>query len=197
MKYLQSLALTGLCVVLGGCAGAPVALNYAPSSTMTVKGVEKVGDFDYVPAKNGKVKPNEIHNTAAGHVLFEKPIAEYFHNALFVESRFVGIDTGGAYPLVHGSIDEFLIDDLGFSIDWTLSVTYILDNADGSTCYRKQQTHSRHTNKFIEGAGFAILNEVMKSNIELLFKDPEFVACIAPSRTVVTPSTGSDTPAAH
>ncbi|KAF1006324.1 MAG: hypothetical protein GAK28_02635 [Luteibacter sp.] len=196
MKYLQRLALAGLCVVLGGCA-APLALNYAPSSTMTVKGVEKVGDFEYMPAKNGKVTPNEIHNTAAGHVYFEKPIAEYFHNALFVESRFVGIDTGGTYPLLHGSIDEFLIDDLGFSIDWTLNVTYVLDNADGSVCYHKQQKHSRHTSKFTPGAGFAILNEVMKSNIELLFKDPEFVACIAPTHAIVTPSTGSDSAASQ
>lgn len=172
------MALLGGCIVLGGCAG-PIVLNYAPSSTLSVKGAEKVGTFDYAPAKGGKIKPNQIRNTAMGNILVEKPIHEYFEKAMFTESRFVGIDVSSGGPIVHGTIDEFLIDDLGYSVDWTLNVTYVVDGADGKPCFRSQKKLARHTAKFANV--FGTLNEVVKDNIELLFKDQAFVACIAPA----------------
>lgn len=174
MKFLKA-ALMGGCVALAGCAG-PIVLNYAPSSTMAVKGTEKVGTFDYAPAKSGRVKANQIRNTAIGNIFVEKPIPDYFERAVFTESRFVGIDTAGSHPVVHGTIDEFLIDDLGYSVDWTLNVTYVVDAADGSTCFKEQKKLAKHTAKFANV--FGTLNEVVKDNIELLFKDPAFVSCI-------------------
>lgn len=171
------MALMGGCLALSGCAG-PVVLNYSPSSTMSVKGTEKVGAFDYAPAKGGKIKPNQIRNTAAGNIFFEKPIHDYFEKAMFIESRFVGIEVGENGPVVHGTIDEFLIDDLGYSVDWTLNVTYVVDKNDGSTCFKSQKKLARNTNKFANA--FGTLNEIVKDNIELLFKDPAFVTCITP-----------------
>lgn len=169
------------CIALTGCSSAPVVLNYAPSSTMSVKGAQKVGQFDYVPARNGKIKPNQIRNTAVGNVEFEKSIDQYFQQAVFTESRFVGITADADKPLLHGSINDFLIDDLGFSIDWSLDVTYVVDAADGGKpCYDQKKTVNKHTSKFINP--FGTLNEVMKLNIEELFKDPAFVACIAPAK---------------
>lgn len=170
------MALLGGCLVLGGCAG-PVVLNYAPSSTMTVKGAEKVGSFSYAPAAGGKVKPNQVRNTAVGNIYFEKPIHEYFEKAVLVESRFVGIDVSGSGPLVHGTINEFLIDDLGYSVDWTLNVTYIVDGTNGKACFESQKKLARNTNKFANI--FGTLNEIVKDNIELLFKDPAFASCIS------------------
>lgn len=172
-------ALLGFtCVALTGCSSAPVVLNYAPSSTMSVSGSEKVGTFDYTPAKNGKIKPNQIRNTAMGNVILEKNIHEYFETALYTESRAVGIDVHNVKPVVHGTINDFLIDDLGYSIDWTLDVTYVVD-APGSdkACYSQTKKTQKHTAKFTNP--FGTLNEVMKLNIEELFKDPAYRACIA------------------
>jgi hypothetical protein len=185
MNFYKATLLGG-CIALGGCAG-PVVLNYAPSSTMTVKGAEKVGSFDYAPARSGKVKPNQIRNTAVGNVFLEKPIGEYFEKAVFTESRFVGIDVGGSQPVVHGTIDEFLIDDLGYSIDWTLNVTYTVDVAGSAKpCFSAQKKLARHTAKFANV--FGTLNEVMKDNIELLFKDPAFVSCVSSSAIASAPA---------
>lgn len=175
MKWVAAVAVFGL----AGCSTAPVVLNYAPSSTMTVKGSDQVGAFDYAPAHAGKIKPNQIRNTAIGNVMLDKTVDKYFEQALFTESRFVGIAVNGGGPVVHGVINDFLIDDLGYSIDWTLDVTYVVDGQVGAACYTQTKTTNKHTAKFANP--FGTLNEVMKQNIEALFSDPAFVSCIKPA----------------
>ena len=163
-------------LALAGCSSAPIVLNYAPSSTMSVKGGETVGGFDYLPAANGKVKTNQIRNTAIGNFYLDKNVGDYFKQAFFTESRFVGINVSSG-PNVHGKINEFLIDDLGYSVDWTLAVSYVVDGAaGGEPCYTQTKSTKRHTAKFANA--FGTLNEVMKQNIEEVFKDPAFVKCI-------------------
>lgn len=154
---------------------------------MTVRGDEQVGSFRYLAAENGKVKPNQIRNTAIGNIMPEKNIAEYFKTALFDESRFVGVKMGTG-PIVKGQINDVLIDDPGYSIDWTLDVGYQVLAADSSTpCYSDTKVLKKHTAKFANA--FGTLNEVMKENIEKLFEDPAFVRCITPAQTaaVCTP----------
>lgn len=175
MKVLRFLVPAAV-LALAGCSHAPIVLNYAPSSTMTVKGSETVGSFDYLPSASGKVKPNQIRNTAIGNFYLDKNVGDYFKQAFFTESRFVGISVSGGAG-VHGKINEFLIDDLGYSVDWTLNVSYVVDNPEGSdSCYAKEKSTKRHTAKFANA--FGTLNEVMKENIEEVFKDPAFVKCI-------------------
>jgi uncharacterized lipoprotein len=178
MKKSASALLGLACLVMTGCSTAPVVLNYSPSSTMSVSGTEKVGTFDYTPAKGGKIKPNQIRNTAMGNIILEKNIHEYFETALYTESRAVGIDVRGARPEVHGTINDFLVDDLGYSVDWTLDVSYVVDvPGSDKVCYSQTKKTQKHTAKFVNA--FGTLNEVMKLNIEELFKDPAYQACIA------------------
>jgi uncharacterized lipoprotein len=175
MKMSRLLPVLAL-LVLQGCSTAPMVLNYAPSSTMSVKGSEEVGGFEYLPGEGGKVKPNQIRNTAIGNFYLDKNVGEYFKQAFFTESRFVGIDVSSG-PKVHGKIKEFLIDDLGYSVDWTLDVSYVVDNSSGGEpCYSQEKSIKRHTAKFANA--FGTLNEVMKQNIESVFNDPAFVKCI-------------------
>ncbi len=169
MKLLSILALV---LTLGACTTAPLTLNYAPSSTKTVEGEMKVGDFRYVPGEGENVKPNQIRNTAIGSAIFEKNIDEYIETALFTESRFVGIKLKDTAKEITGSVNEFLIDDLGFTVDWTLQIRYVI-----SGCYDKVHTLTKKTDKF--GNVFGTLNEVIKLNIEMLFSDSKFKACIA------------------
>lgn len=175
MKLFR-LLMPAAALALVGCAPAPIVLNYAPSSTMTVKGNETVGEFAYLPGASGKVKMNQIRNTAIGNFYLDKNVGDYFKQAFFTESRFVGITTS-AGPSVHGEINEFLIDDLGYSVDWTLDVAYVVDgSAAGAPCYTQTKSTKRHTAKFANA--FGTLNEVMKENVEQVFKDPAFVKCI-------------------
>ncbi|ACS79570.1 hypothetical protein [Maridesulfovibrio salexigens] len=163
---------------LVGCSSKPIVLDYSPSSTMTVDGNFKVGDFSYLPAENDHaIKPNQIKNTALGSILFEKNIDKYFEDALFTEARFVGVDMKKNENVVSGEIKEFLIDDIGFSVDWRLDVNYVVQKQDGlGQCYNKSHLVTKSTSKFANA--FGTIREIIKLNIEQLFADPEFVKCI-------------------
>lgn len=82
IKLFSILAILAL---VSGCSTAPLTINYAPSSTKTVEGNMKVGDFRYIPGEGEKVKHNQIRNTALGSIFFEKNIDEYIETAVFTE----------------------------------------------------------------------------------------------------------------
>ena len=175
---IKVLIILVLAVLLNGCSTAPITVNYAPSSTMTLEGELKVGDFRYLPGEiNKDIQPNQIRNTALGSVILEKNIDVYFETAMFTESRFVGIKVKESDTVVSGEIIEFLIDDLGYSIDWALEVKYIVKTEKGTECYNKTHRLDKHTAKFINV--FGTLNEVMKLNIEMAFTDTDFASCVA------------------
>jgi len=146
---------------------------------MSLHGSETVGNFVYVPAQQGKLKDNQIQNTAIGSILLDTTIAKFFAQSLLLESRFVGININGGGPSVHGQINQFLADDLGYHVDWVLDVTYIVDSANGSgQCYQSEKVLKTRTAKFFNVNG--VIDQVIRLNIEKLFKDPAFVACIKP-----------------
>ena len=169
---LKLLAVFTLVILTAGCTAPPLTLNYAPTSTMTVEGEMHVGDFRYIPGETETIKPNQIKNTAMGSIIFEKNIDQYIETAVFTESRFVGIKLQDSATQVTGEINEFLIDDLGFSVDWTLDIRYMVDG-----CYDKTHRIEKTTGKFVNV--FGSLNEVIKLNIEMLFEDPQFKSCIS------------------
>jgi len=164
-----SLAVISL---LTGCVMTnPV--NYAPSSVLSASGHVSVSDFAYLPALQGKVKPNQIRNTAIGSALFDQNISTLFRDAVFKELRFVGVNIDDQARVLTGEIEEFLIDDIGFKIDWTVRVTYTVS---GPGHYKSTKEFKRRTSKFTDPPG--VLNETIKLSIEELIKDPEFIAAI-------------------
>lgn len=175
MNFRVIASVLTLGFALSGCA-EKIPIDYSPSSTMTVNGTVKVGAFKYLPAITGKMKPNQIHNTAMGNVLLDKDVDTYFHNAVFTELRFVGIKVGAGDKTVSGEIKEFLIDDLGYSVDWTVDVHYMVSDPGGANSYDRDIMTKNHTSKFINPIG--ALNQQIKANIEELLKDADFVKAI-------------------
>lgn len=175
MKKLILSGLTALVVLtLTGCVST-LPVNYAPSSTLSASGSVAVVPFTYAPAKSGKVEANQIRNTAMGNIHFEQNVDIIFRDAVFKELRFVGVKVDDPNRKLSGEIQEFLIDDLGYHVDWTLTVKYHVSAADG-TAYEATKTIKRKTAKFANV--FGALNETIKMNIEELIKDPAFVAAI-------------------
>lgn len=168
-----SLVLTAF-ISLSGCV-ATLPVNYAPSSTMSVSGTISVADFSYSPAENGRVKPNQIRNTAIGNMYFDQNIDLLVRDAVFKELRFVGIKVNGEDNKLTGEIEEFLIDDLGYSVDWTLRIRYVAKGVDG-VLYESTKETKRKTGKFANL--FGALNETIKLNVEELLKDSEFISVI-------------------
>jgi hypothetical protein len=175
MKYTMIAAVAALAVALSGCTGT-VPVDYSPSSTLSASGTLQVGDFRYLPSINGKYKPNEVHNTAMGQILFDKNVDTFIHNAVFLELRQVGIKVGAGDKKLTGDIKEFLIDDLGYSVDWTVDIEYFIKDASGKTIYDSDKVTKNRTAKFANA--FVAMNIQIKENIEALIKDPDFIKAI-------------------
>ena len=94
--------------------------------------------------------------------------------------RFVGIKVDDKTREVGGEVIDFLIDDLGFNVDWQLKVRYVVkDSQSGTILYDANKETQRRTAKLINV--FAGLNETIKSNIDELFKDESFMNAIKPA----------------
>ena len=175
MKTIKAAAIAVTGLMLAGCT-ATIPIEYTPSSTLSAAGAVKVGDFAYEPALRGKMKPNQIHNTAMGTVLLDKNIDLFYRNAVFTELRFVGVKVGTGDKNLTGDIKDFLIDDLGYSVDWSIDVDYKITDASGATIYESDKATKSHTAKFANALG--ALQQQMKFNIEALINDPDFIKAI-------------------
>ena len=175
MKIGIAAVLAVAALALGGCVDT-IPIEYAPSSTLSAAGTVKVGDFNYLPTTQGKMKPNQIHNTALGNVLLDKNIDVFFRNAVFTELRFVGVKVGDGDKTLTGDIREFLIDDLGYSVDWTIDVDYKVTDTGGKVIYESDKSAKNRTSKFSNALG--ALTQQMKLNIESLIQDPGFIKAI-------------------
>lgn len=178
--FARILASALLASTLVGCASAPIPINYAPSSVKSANGSLSVSDFRYLPSEPSTTKPippNLIRNTAMGEVLIDRDVKTLVRDAVFSELRFVGIKTNDPKKVLSGEIEEFLIDDLGYSVDWTLRIKYVV--ADASTqqvLFESVKNTQRKTAKFANA--FGALNETIKLNVESLLDDPAFTAAI-------------------
>lgn len=165
---------------LSGCANAPVPVNYAPSSVKTATGALSVSDFKYLPAEPTAAKPipsNLIRNTAMGEVKIDRDVKVLVRDAVFSELRFVGVKTNDQSKVLSGEIEEFLIDDLGYSVDWTLRIKYFITDATSKkVVFESVKNTQRKTAKFANP--FGALNETIKLNVESLMDDADFIKTI-------------------
>ena len=173
-------SIAAVVISLAGCASPPIPVNYAPSSVKSATGSLSVSDFNYLPstsASGKRVAPNQISNTAMGEIKIDRNVNVFVRDAVFSELRFVGIKTNDTSRVLSGDIEEFLIDDLGYSIDWTLRIKYtVIDKKSGNLIYQSVKTTKRNTAKFANP--FGALNEHIKLNVEQLIEDPEFLNSI-------------------
>lgn len=166
---------------LAGC-GTPTGLtiDYAPSSTKTAQGSLAVGEFTYsaVDPKTSKpMPPDVIRNTAMGEIKLDRDVSKFIRDAVFVELRFVGINTSSSGKVLTGDIQDFFIDDLGYSIDWTYKVNYtVKEETSGNIVYAAVKNIQRKTNKF--GNALGVLKENIKMSVEELIEDPDFLKSI-------------------
>jgi len=181
-RCLASAALTLGLITVGCSSPQALPVNYAPSSVMTATGTVSVTDFTYLPsevAPPGKtvVATNQIRNTAMGDIKIDRDVKVFVRDAIFSELRLVGIKTTENSRVLKGEIEEFLIDDLGYNVDWTLRINYtITESATKKELYSSVKNIQRRTAKFANV--FGALNETIKLNAEELLKDPLFIKAI-------------------
>lgn len=110
---------------LSGCATPKIALEYRPSTTQELSGQVSVNTFTYYP-KEG-VKQDQIPNTAlGGGIYLTEPIGEFITNAVRRELRQSGISLKEGNCYLSGEINQVLLDDLGFTVNYVSDIRYIL-----------------------------------------------------------------------
>lgn len=174
---LKYISLIIIIVSIAGCATPPIAMNYAPSSLLKTNGNLNITKFTYKPFLDKKVEENEIKTTTIGYFKIESSIAEFVSNATKLEFKFMGTElSSNSTNTLKGEILDFLFDDLGFSVDTTLVINYVLSTND-RICFQKEIKTKKTAAKFVNPTG--LVSEVIKNNIETLAQEPIFSKCLA------------------
>lgn len=81
MKIRNCLCIaTALSVLFCSC-GATLPSVYSAKNSVKYKGHADVGQFTYLPAERGKLKPNQIKNKTLGIFYFENNVADMARRA--------------------------------------------------------------------------------------------------------------------
>lgn len=178
-RSFAALCVAAAAIGMVGCANPGLTVNYSPSSVKSAQGSLDVGEFKYSAVdKSAKpMPPKQIRNTAMGEIVLDREVAKFVRDGVFAELRFVGIKMVPEAKQLTGDVQEFVIDDLGYSIDWTFRIKYDLtDKATGKVVYSSTKLIQRKTDKF--GNPLGALNETIKLSVEQLLDDAAFVKAI-------------------
>lgn len=107
-RPLSHIDLLLLAVICSGST-TPLAVNYAPSSALTADGQINLGAFHYQPATAGRLRPNQIENTAWQKVILGMDIAVLFREAVIKEFRFAGLHETTAAATLSADIITFRV----------------------------------------------------------------------------------------
>ena len=126
-RGVRLLAILMASLLFQGCAEGLIPVNYSPRSVKSASGALSVAEFKYLPSEPTAKDPipsNLIMNTAMGEVTIDRDVKTFVRNAIFAELRFVGVRMNDKSKVLTGDIEEFMMDDLKFSTDWTLCIHY-------------------------------------------------------------------------
>lgn len=124
---MKKLLLTGLaCIVLIGCSSTLIIPSYFPKNYTNFPGKAVTGNFLYEPFMKGKVKSNQIQNTAVGEILLSSDVSNIVKIGTELELKKTGITFDNANLKLIGIIKEFKLDDLGVGVDFTYIINYKL-----------------------------------------------------------------------
>ena len=159
--------------LLNACAGT-VPTEYNSQSYMKIQNKELIiGDFSYQPFEQGKVKSNQIANTAIGSMFIGEDVAEYFKRATGIELTSSGVKIKEKdADFLTGKVIEFEADDLGYSVDWKFTAEYLMKNGDNVIIDKTYSAKERKTGKF--GLPFdytSVINLLMLDVIEQFMND--------------------------
>lgn len=187
MKKALFLALMVMVVsLMTGCAATLPTNSYTPQNIVRVEGSIAVENFHYLPAEQGKVKANQIENTAVGSMYISSDVSEFVRRATALELEKSGIVLNEACPIaLSGEIIEFKADDFGYSIDWTLRLRYIIKNkATNEILYDKIiSPEKKKTGKFGLPSDYAnTLGNIVLSAYDIFITDKKVKELLSRSK---------------
>ena len=177
-RLLVLLFLTTLTAMLTGCAVTLPTNAYTPQNFVRTQGEVGMGEFDYAPYVEGKIKnANQIQSTAAGQIFISTNVADFVKRgtALELEKSGVVLDDASLIQLC-ATIIEFKADDLGYSVHWHYSIQYrIIQKGDNIILFSKTFTPQfKKTGKFGLPMDYAnTVGEMILSGYDMFIRDPD------------------------
>lgn len=171
-----------VCTAVGlGCSGTLPVQQYTPTTLVRVDGQFVVGAFSYLPEKEGKVKSNQVQNTAVGSIYVPDDVAEMVRTATALELERAGIElkASGA-PLLEGEVVELKAGDWGYAIQWNYTIRYRITSHQTGEIY--EPTYSvgpRKTGKFGHAADYgSLVNELIRDGVNQLLADQKAISLL-------------------
>lgn len=179
MKCLPKFVVLGVATVgflaLAGCSGT-IPVNYTPHNIVRYQGDVDVGQFSYAPAKAGKVKTNQVANTAVGSIYLPTNVSDLVRRATAAELEKTGFKLDTSSPLrLTGTILNFEADDLGYSVDWSYAIRYVITNVlNGKQLLSKKYSADPvKTGKFGQASDYSSsINNLILSAYTKFIRDP-------------------------
>ena len=153
-----------------------VPASYTPQSFTEIGGGRvSIGEFSYAPMEGGAVAPNQLQNTAVWTIYIGTDVADFVRCATALELGRSGLRVSkDADYRVDGVVEELKLDDLGYSVDWTYRVRYILERSsdDATIIDAVYSVGPTRTGKFGLPSDYSpSLNELVLEGIENFMED--------------------------
>lgn len=170
-----SLPVIVLCL-LSACTQV-IEAPYTPASVPNLPGKTAAGTFSYHPAEG--IGENQISfGIERTRLLLDRPVAQYLQEAATAELTQAGAyDPNGSCAL-DGEAHRFHLDNSGFTVKYSLDVTYALRTGKDASAYRKTISTVHSTPNPFRGYGSNVAAAVGK-NFSALLADPELTQALA------------------
>jgi len=123
----KSLFILFILFFVSACSTS-IPINYIPAPIIRGNSEISVGNVNYIPAMNGKVKENEMQKAtgAIGAIYTTAPIAEIVKTSFQKELLSAGFSIEDAAKLnIDINVDRFLYDWIGFvEVDFYIDMTF-------------------------------------------------------------------------
>jgi len=163
------------CIALLTSACSLFAARLAPVSGSQTQGtlaIAPASEFVYVPARDGRITPDRIANTATTSILLKRNIDVSVRDAVASAWRNAGVRvTSDARLVLSARIEALSADDARSPAMWTLTMRYVITNAaTRETVYASTRTVHTYKPKFTNNA--QALADIVTLSVETLTADP-------------------------
>jgi hypothetical protein len=84
-----------------------------------------VGTFRYLQYEEGKVKENQVENTAATPIFLKQSVAEIVTEEIVSELSSMGFTINGSSArTIQGTINKLLVDDMGLVVKYSMEIGF-------------------------------------------------------------------------
>lgn len=177
-RLLLVLAMAMFMAIMTGCAGTLPTNSYTPQNYVRTDGRVDIGNFEYLPLKTDKhvKKPNQLQNTAAGQIYLASNVADYVKrgNALELEKTGIILDINAPIRL-NANIIEFMLDDLGYSVDIKYQIQYIIEEKAGNKIVFDKifATKPQKIGKFGDASDYAnVVSDTILAGYDMFIREP-------------------------